>query len=101
MVFLPDHDVVSFPDAWGSFQKLGCVCVTRWQALWWMRLRPGSDDSSKLSACLRVQGIFVLVLVLLFFQMQGSNPSLVVCLIVEMFAFACVEFFFKSTSGVE
>ncbi len=78
MVLLPDRDVVSVPDAWGSFQWLGCTCDTHWQALRWVRLRPGSDDSSKLSACLWVQGILVLILVLLFFQMQGSNLGLVV-----------------------
>lgn len=53
------------------------MCVTHWQALWWVRLRPGSDDSSKLNACLWLQGIFVLILILLFFQTQGSDIGLV------------------------
>lgn len=28
MVVLRDRDVVSVADAWGSFQRLGCMCVT-------------------------------------------------------------------------
>lgn len=102
MLLLPDHDVVSVPDAWGSFQRLCCVCVTHWQALWWVRLRPGSDDSSRLSACLWAQGIFVLILVLLLFQMRGgSDFGLVVHRVLEMFAFGCVDVFYSCLEWIE
>lgn len=33
------------------------MCVTHQHALWWVRLRPGSDDSSELSGCLWVKRI--------------------------------------------
>lgn len=77
------------------------MCVTHWQALWRVRLRPGSDDSSKLSACLWARGIFVLILVLLLFQMQASNLGLVVHRVLEMFAFACVDGFYSCLEQIE
>lgn len=59
----------------------------------WVRLRPGSDDSSKLGACLWFnQGFLVLILVLLLFQLQEPTLGLVVHHVLEMFAFACVLF---------
>lgn len=77
------------------------MCVRHWQALWWVRPRPGADDSSKLSACDRVQGIFVLVFVLLFFQMQGSNLGPVACSVLEMFALALVDDFYAYLDWTE
>lgn len=63
----------------GIFSK--AVCVTHWLALWWVRLRPGSDDSSKLCVCLCVQGICV----------QGFNLGLVMHHVLKIFAFAWVD----------
>lgn len=51
------------------FQRLDCVSHIG-RPCGWERLWPGSDDSSKLSGCSWVWGIFVLILLL---QMQISN----------------------------
>lgn len=101
MVLLPDHDVVSFPDAWGSFQKFVCVLyIGRPCGGWGLDLGQMTHPNSVL-ACDRVQGIFVLILVLLFFQMQGSNLSAVACCVLEMFAFARVDGFYSYLDWTE
>lgn len=102
MVLLPDHDVVSVPDAWGSFQWLGCMCDTRWQALWWVRLRPGSDDSFKLGACLWVQGIFCAHISLYYcFKCKGLILVWWCTVSLEMFAFARVDVFYSCLEWIE
>lgn len=62
------------------------MCYT--QALWWVRLRPGSDDSSRLGACLWVQRVFVLTLVSL--SWSGGAPCLGMFAIADLFC-SCLE----------
>lgn len=85
----------------GDLFKGWTECVTHRQALWWVRLRPGSDDSSRLSGCPWVKGIFVLILCAHYYycyKLQRSNLGLVLCRVLEMFClYGCVLFL----SGVD
>lgn len=89
MVLPPDHDAVTVPDAWGSFQKAGALCVLhigRPCGGWGLDLGQMTHPNSEFVS--RVQGILVLTLVLLLFQIRGFDLGLVVHRVLEMCACA-------------
>lgn len=86
----------------GDLFKGWTECVTHRQALWWVRLRPGSDDSSRLSGCPWVKGIFVLILCAHYYYCYKCKDLILVwwCA-VSWKCFACMDVFYSCLEWIE